>query len=218
MSKVNLRADTGRRPGSRISGRLRRQGMVPATFYGHGSEAVSISVDARELPSALATDAGLNVVIHLQVGDETHTSLARQLQRHPTRGDIIHLDFLKISLTDEVEAVVALELMGDPAGTREGGGILETIMNTIRIRALVTAIPESIQIDISHLEIGDTLRVSDLPAVEGVEYLEDPDRPIVVISLPAIVQTEEEEPEEGEVPESEEGAEEASDTESRSEG
>ena len=108
--------------------------------------------------------------------------------------------------------------MGDPTGIREGGGILETIMNTIRIRALVTVIPESIQIDISDLGVGDTLRVSDLPAIEGVEYLEDPERPIVLISLPAIAQTAEEEAEEGELPESEAGAEGPSDTESGSDG
>jgi len=155
-------------------------------------------VSARDLRSALTTDAGLNAVINLQIGKETHTSLARQLQRHPTKGDIIHLDFLKISLTDEVEAVVAIELVGDPGAIREGGGILETIANTVNVRALVTAIPESIQADITQLGVGDTLRVSDLPALSEVEYLDDPDRPILVVSLPAIALTEEEAEEEEE--------------------
>ena len=192
MSNVILRAETGRQTGTRRSRRLRRRGMVPATLYGQGSESLSIAVSARDLRSALTTDAGLNAVINLQIGGETHTSLARQLQRHPTRGDIIHLDFLKISLTDEVEAVVAIELVGDPAAIREGGGILETIANTVTVRALVTAIPESIQADISGLGVGDTLRLSDLPAPSGVEYLDDPDQPILVVSLPAIALAEEE--------------------------
>lgn len=192
MSNVILRAETGRQTGTRRSRRLRRRGMVPATLYGQGSESLSIAVSARDLRSALTTDAGLNAVINLQIGEETHTSLARQLQRHPTRGDIIHLDFLKISLTDEVEAVVAIELVGDPAAIREGGGILETIANTVTVRALVTAIPESIQADISGLGVGDTLRLSDLPAPSGVEYLDDPDQPILVVSLPAIALAEEE--------------------------
>ena len=191
MSNVTLRAETGRQTGTRRSRRLRRRGMVPATFYGQGSKARSVAVSARDLRSALTTEAGLNAVINLQIGEETHTSLARQLQRHPTRGDIIHLDFLKISLTDEVEAVVAIELVGDPVAIREGGGILETIANTVTVRALVTAIPESIQADISKLGVGDTLRVSDLPAPSGVEYLDDPDKPILVVSLPAIAQAEE---------------------------
>ena len=191
MSNVILRAETGRQTGTRRSRRLRRRGMVPATLYGQGSKARSVAVSASDLRSALTTEAGLNAVINLQIGEETHTSLARQLQRHPTRGDIIHLDFLKISLTDEVEAVVAIELVGDQAAIREGGGILETIANTVTVRALVTAIPESIQADISGLGVGDTLRVSDLPAPSGVEYLDDPDKPILVVSLPAIAQAEE---------------------------
>ncbi len=199
MSNVILRAETGRQTGTRRSRRLRRRGMVPATLYGQGSESLSIAVSARDLRSALTTDAGLNAVINLQIGEETHTSLARQLQRHPTRGDIIHLDFLKISLTDEVEAVVAIELVGDPAAIREGGGILETIANTVTVRALVTAIPESIQADISGLGVGDTLRLSDLPAPSGVEYLDDPDQPILVVSLPAIALAEEEAEEDEEV-------------------
>ena len=91
MSEVILRAETGRATGTRPSRRLRRQGMVPATLYGHGAEVVSIAVDARELRNVLATDAGINAVIRLGLGEEVHTSLARQLQRHPTRGDIIHL-------------------------------------------------------------------------------------------------------------------------------
>jgi len=196
MSNVILRAETGRQTGTRRSRRLRRRGMVPATMYGQGSKARSVAVSASDLRSALTTEAGLNAVINLQIGEETHTSLARQLQRHPTRGDIIHLDFLKISLTDEVEAVVAIELIGDQAAIREGGGILETIANTVTVRALVTAIPESIQADISGLGVGDTLRVSDLSAPSGVEYLDDPDQPILVVSLPAIAHTEEEDEEE----------------------
>ena len=190
MSEVVLHAETGRTIGSRPSRRLRREGKVPATLYGQGAEAVSVAVDARDLRNALATDAGVNALIELVVGKEAHTSLARQLQRHPTRGDIIHLDFVKISLTDQVEAVVAVDLTGDPAGVREQGGIIETVANTVNVRTPVTAIPESIQIDISHLEVGESIRVADLPELEGVEYLDDPGSPIVVIHLPALAEEE----------------------------
>lgn len=190
MSEVVLHAETGRTTGSRPSRRLRRGGKVPATLYGQGAEAVSVAVNARDLRNALTTDAGINALIELVVEKETHTSLARQLQRHPTKGDIIHLDFVKISLTDRVEAVVAVDLTGDPAGVREQGGIIETVANTVNVRTPVTAIPESIQIDISHLEVGESIRVADLPELEGVEYLDDPDSPIVVIHLPALVEEE----------------------------
>lgn len=194
MSEVVLHAETGRTVGTRPSRRLRRRGMVPATLYGQGAEAVSVAVNARDLRNALATDAGINALIELVVEEEAHTSLARQLQRHPTKGDIIHLDFVKISLTDQVEAVVAVEMLGEPAGVREKGGIIETIANTVNVRTAVTSIPESIRLDISRLEVGESIRVADLPELEGVEYLDDPGSPIVVVHLPALA--EEEAPEE----------------------
>lgn len=214
MSEVVLHAETGRTTGSRPSRRLRRGGKVPAVLYGQGAEAVSVAVNARDLRNALATDAGINALIELVVEEEPHTSLARQLQRHPTTGDIIHLDFVKISLTDQVEAVVAVDLIGDPAGVREQGGIIETVANTVNVRTPVTAIPESIQLDISHLEVGGSIRVADLPELEGVEYLDDPGAPIVVIHLPALAEEEEapeDEAEAEDAPDGEEG--EASDAE-----
>ena len=203
MSEITLQAETGRVTGTRPSRRLRRRGKVPAILYGQGTEAVSIAVSARDLRNALTTDAGINVLINLVVEEETHTSLARQLQRHPTRGDIIHLDFVKISLTDQVDSVVSVELIGDPAVIREMGGIIETVTNMVNVRTLVTSIPESIPVDISGLGVGDSSRVSDLPLLEGVEYLDDPDLPIVVVHLPAAVLAEEEEALEGEVAEGE---------------
>ena len=203
MSEITLQAETGRVTGTRPSRRLRRRGKVPAILYGQGAEAVSIAVNARDLRNALTTDAGINVLINLVVEEETHTSLARQLQRHPTRGDIIHLDFVKISLTDQVDSVVSVELIGDPAVIREMGGIIETVTNMVNVRTLVTSIPESIPVDISGLGVGDSSRVSDLPLLEGVEYLDDPDLPIVVVHLPAAVLAEEEEALEGEAAEGE---------------
>ena len=193
MSEVTLLAETGRVTGTRSSRRLRRQGMVPATLYGQATDAHSIAVDARELHNALTTNAGINAVIRLRVGNEMHTSLARQIQRHPTIGDIIHLDFIKISLTDQVDALVSVELVGDPVGVLDEGGIVETVSNTVRVNTLATAIPESFQIDISGLRAGDSVRVADLPVIEGVEYLDDPDQPIAIVSLPAATLAEDEE-------------------------
>lgn len=220
MSDVTLRAETGRPTGTRPSRRLRRSGMVPATLYGQDSHPLSIAVDARQLRRALSTEAGINALITLEVGDEKHTSLARQLQRHPTKGEVIHLDFVKISLTDRVDVVVAVETIGEPEGVREGG-IIETVSNSVNVNTLVTSIPDSIGADISGLGVGDSLRVSDLPAIEGLEYLDDPQQTIVTVSLPsaALVEEEEEaEVEEGEEAEEEgaaaEGAEEDSGAES----
>ena len=199
MSEVTLRAETGRVTGTRPSRRLRRRGMVPATLYGQDTDPISIAVNARELRNVLTTDAGINAVISLRVEKQTHTSLARQLQRHPTVGDIIHLDFVKISLTDRVDAVVSIEFVGDPVGARDEGGIIETVANAVNVHTLVTAIPESIQVDISDLRIGDSIKVGDLEAIPGVDYLDDPDQPIVTISLPAAALAEEDELDEEEI-------------------
>lgn len=204
MSDVTLRAETGRSTGTRPSRRLRRSGMVPATLYGQQSEPVSIAVQDRDLRRALATEAGINALITLEVGEEKHTSLARQLQRHPTKGDIIHLDFVKISLTDRVDVVVAVETVGEPEGVRDGG-IIETVANSVNVNTLVTSIPDSIKADISELGVGDALRVSDLPAIEGLEYLDDPLQTIVTVSLPSAALAEEEEEAEAEDEEAAEG-------------
>ncbi len=193
MSQVMLKAETGRTTGTRPSRRLRRKGKVPATLYGQGAEPVSIAVNARELRNALSTGAGMNAVMRLQVGGDSYTSLARQLQRHPTTGDIIHLDFVRISLTDRVNALVHVQLVGDPVGVTDEGGIIETVSSTVNVNAPVTSIPESVQVDISALRAGESIRVADLPAFTGVEYLDHPDQPIATIGLPAVVEEAEEE-------------------------
>lgn len=208
MSDTTLRAEVGRELGSRASRRLRREGMVPGTLYGQGSEPVSVAVDAHALRGALSTDAGLNAVLTLEVGKDAHTSLAREIQLHPTRGEITHLDFVKISLTDRVDAVVAIVLTGESVGVRDEGGIVETVSATVTVNAVVTNIPESIELDISDLNIGDSLKISDLPELDGVEILDDPEQTVVTVALPAAeIAAEEEELEGGEEGEEGEGAE-----------
>jgi large subunit ribosomal protein L25 len=197
--EVTLRAETGRSQGSRPSRRLRRTGRVPAVVYGKDIEPQVIAVDSRDLYGVLRTEAGLNALINLEIdGAGNQLTMAKVVDRHPVRGEIIHVDFVTISLTETTRADVALELQGDPLGVREGG-IIETINNTVLVEALPTEIPTSIVIDVSELNIGDTLRVSDLPAIDGVEYLDDVDEPLITVVLPAAeVAAEEEELEEGE--------------------
>ena len=215
MEQIDLAADRRAEKGSPAARRHRRQGLVPATVYGRGLDPQSVTVNARELSNALRTEAGLNAIISLAVNGETVTTLAREIQRHPVRGDIIHVDFVQISLTDTVQAEVGLELVGTPLGVRESGAIVETIRNVVLIEALPAAIPSSIVIDINDLDVGDVVRVADLPAMEGVTYLDDEDTGLISIMVPRVVEEAEpevegEELEEGEeVPEGEEGAEEA---------
>lgn len=220
MDQVTLRAETGREHGSRPTRRLRREGKVPAVVYGRGTDTVSIAVDKRALYQVLHTESGANVLINLEVGKQKLLTVAREVQRHPVRGDITHLDFIRISLDEPIEAEVAIEFVGTPAGVRDEGGIVETVNTSVMVKALPTDIPTSIEANIADLWVGDTLMVAELPPLEGVEILAEPDMPLATIVVPAalVVEVPEEELEaeellegeeleEGE--EAEEGAEEA---------
>jgi len=206
MEQVTLSAKPRAEKGTRPSRRLRRQGLVPATVYGKDSNAKSITVDGRELYSALHTEAGRNALINVEIdGDDKVLAVAREVQRHPVRGDVIHLDLIQISLDEAIDAEVGVEYIGTPIGVREDGGFVETVAATINVSALPTAIPSSIVVDIEGLHTGDTLKVADLPEIEGVEYIDDIDRPLVTVLMPRV----EEEPADllGEGEEREEGEE-----------
>jgi len=159
---------------------------VPAVVYGRGQDAVSVEINARELDAALHTEAGTNALIDLDVNGSAHLTVAREIQRHPVRGDIIHLDFVKISLAEKIEAEVALEAEGVPYGVREDGGVLETLRSVVNIEALPTDIPASIPAEIGELHIGDSFSVSDLVAVEGVEFLDDPETTLYTVVAPRV--------------------------------
>ena len=207
MDQITLRAETGRETGTRPSRRLRREDKVPATVYGRGIDAITVAIDKRELYAALTTEAGLNALITLEVGKDEHLSVAREIQRHPVRGEITHLDFIRISLDEAIEAEVAIEFIGIPAGVSDEGGIVETVNTSVMVRALPTDIPASFPAEISELEIGDTFTVAMLAEIEGVENLSDPDMPLATIVIPAALLVEEAVEEEEEGLEGEEGIE-----------
>jgi len=192
MEQETLRAHKRVETGSRPARRMRREGRIPAVVYGTDLATQSISVDQRDLNSTLRTEAGLNAIINVVVeeGDGVLT-VAREIQRDPVRGSITHLDLIEVSLDVEIEAEVHIEYVGTPRGVREEAGFVEAIETSVSILALPTAIPSSIEVDINDLEIFDTLKVSDLPVIEGVTYTTDIDRPLVSVSPPAV----EEEPE-----------------------
>lgn len=212
MQQETLRAESRTEAGTRPARRLRRTGRVPAVVYGRGLETVPVSVDQRELSTVLRTEAGLNALINVEVeGGDSVLTVARELQRDPVRGSITHLDFIQVSLDEAIEAEVSILYAGTPVGIKEGG-FVETIAATVMISALPTAIPPSIEIDISDLDIGDTLKVSDLPELDGVTYLVEEDAPLATVILPAVIEEPVEEEElEGE--EAEEAAAEDGDAE-----
>lgn len=205
MDQVTLRAEPRTEIGTRPARRLRRDGRIPAVVYGRGSESLSVTVASRDLFSVLHTEAGLNALINVELdGGDSVLTVAREIQRHPVRGDITHLDFIKVALDEAIQADVGVEYTGIPVGVQSDGGFVETIAATVSISALPTEIPAGIEVAIDELGIGDTLKVSDLPEIEGVEYLDDPDQPLVTVLLPKIEEEPEVEEIEGELAEGEE--------------
>jgi large subunit ribosomal protein L25 len=193
MEQLTLRAAERTESGSRPARRLRRTGRVPANIYGRGMTARAVTVDRKELYTILHTEAGLNALINVEVeGADPLLTVAREIQRHPVRGEISHLDFIRVALDEAIEAEVALDAQGIPVGVYQDGGFVEAIATMVSISALPMAIPTSIEYDISEMQIGDTMKVSDLPQIEGVEYLDDPDRPVLAVLAPRVEEETEE--------------------------
>jgi len=185
MSQVSLRAQPGRKTGSRESRRIRRTGQVPAVVYGPELAPLPVQVDAHDLHVALHTEAGTNAIITLEIdGGDTLTTMARVIDRHPYRNEYRHIDFVTVDLSKKVTAEVALHFEGTPAGVREGG-VFSPRRTSVHVEVLPTEIPAFIALDVSEVEVGGSLRVEDLPVIEGVEYQEDPDAVVMSVTTPA---------------------------------
>jgi large subunit ribosomal protein L25 len=197
---VVLQAEPRAERGSRPAGRLRRAGRVPAVVYGRGGETLTVTVPARELSHILAH--GVNTLITLKLDGADQLALVRQIQRHPTRGELVHVDFVRVSTDVAIAAEVALHLEGEAVGVRDGG-LLEQAVFSLAVEAKPQDIPGQIEVDISELAIGDQLRVSDLPLPAGVVTTLDPETLVVHVTAPRIAAAEEGE----EGVEGEEGAE-----------
>lgn len=189
MQEVSLSARPREQRGSRAARRLRREGLVPAVVYGLDSEALSVTVSAREVQQLLSK-AGVNALINLEVDGENQLTMARELQRHPIRGDLVHVDFVRIREDVAVEADIPVHLVGEPAGLKEGG-VLEHVLFDVTVTAKPRELPESIEIDVSDLNIGEQKRVADLPFPPGVEPITDPERVVANVVVPRVEEEEE---------------------------
>jgi large subunit ribosomal protein L25 len=205
MSEVTLTATPGREPGSRASGRLRTFGQVPAVVYGHGISPLAVSVDWKALRAALTTDAGTNALINLNVGGDSHLTVVRDMQRHPIKRDVMHVDFQVVSRDEVISMDVPIVLTGESEAVESTeGATIEQSLHSLTIKCKPGAIPNELVVDITGLELGTPIRVADLQLPTGVETDVDPEEAIVSI---AVVQVELPEPVEGEEAEGEEGAE-----------
>ena len=178
--------------GSRSARRMRRDGLVPGVLYGGNGEPISFSVEARTLRTALAA-VGAVLEVALDGGRPTPAVL-KQSQRHPVRGELMHVDLVRVRLDQPIQASVAVELLGaDDSPGIDDGGVLEQVTHSVQVEALPTAIPESIAHDVSGMSIGDTLLLSALQAPEGVTLLGDLDEIVIATLIPPRLRLEDEE-------------------------
>ncbi|HUS60745.1 MAG TPA: 50S ribosomal protein L25 [Acidimicrobiales bacterium] len=180
MAETTLSAEPRDQHGSRPSRRARAEGRIPAVLYGHGIEARSISVDGRELRSALHGDAGANTLLSLKIGSDTHLALARQLQRHPVRNTVIHVDFQVVSRTERISVEVPIVLVGEAKTVTNADGMVEQAVHTLTVSAPASDIPNQIEVDISNLKLGESIRVGDLQMPAGSTTDVDAEEPVVL--------------------------------------
>jgi large subunit ribosomal protein L25 len=205
--RIKLEVQPREKLGSRETRRLRKQGLVPGVLYGR-SDPHAFTVAERELRRALTSSAGLNAILDVVVGGDsgtTHPSILKEFQQDKVRGNVTHVDFQEVRLDRAIAASVVVTYVGeeDSPGIREGG-VLSHVTREINVEALPMEIPEHVELDVSHMEIGDSLRAGEVKLPEGVTLLDDPDETVLAtVTLP----TREEEPEEEPVEEGAEAAE-----------
>lgn len=191
MATVNLRVQPRDASGKGAARKLRAAGRIPAVLYGSNiDEPRALSIDARELWAALRTSAGSRVVLNLEVEGEKDgagVALVREVQRHPVTHDFVHADLFAIDLKVPVEVSVPIHPVGTPVGVKMDGGVLEWSRREVSIRVLPTSIPENYEMDISEMQIGQSLHISDLTAQE-FEILDDPALTVCSVKSPRLVE------------------------------
>ena len=180
MSEIVLTADTTRQTGTRPSKRLRREQRIPAVVYGLSQDPVSIDVAWADLRVALTTDAGVNAVIHLEIAGEKQMSIVKDIQRHPVRRDVTHVDFLRIDPDQAVTVDVPLVMIGEAKAVTDADGMVDQNLFSLTVNASPENIPNELEMDISALGIGDSLRVSDIVLPAGVTTDVDPEETVAI--------------------------------------
>lgn len=183
MSQTKLVATTGRATGSPASRRLRAEGRIPGVVYGHGMQPVSVSVDRRDLRLALSGPAGANTVLDLQIDGASYPAVVKELQRHPIKRTVSHIDFLQVSMNEQITVSVPVHLTGEAKAVQAEGGLVDPAVDTIEVLTTPNNMPGDITIDISSMKPGDVIRLSDVPLPAGVTATGEPDMPVVTVLM-----------------------------------
>lgn len=177
---------TPRQITGKASKRLAQVGQIPAVLYGHGREPMAIALDKHDFELFAAHHGGATLVeVKLEGEKKPINAMIREVQRSPIKGNVLHVDFVAVSMTQKIHAAVPLHLVNDPAGVK-AGGTLTTNMHEVNVEGLPGDLPEAIEWDVSALEIGDSLHVGDITAPKGLALLDDPEAIVASVQAPRV--------------------------------
>lgn len=189
MDIATIKAQTRQTNGTGVARKARAKGLLPGSLYGGGAEPVSMALDSHDFEMLIHhSRGGEHAVLKMEFADAPQLNtavLVKAVQHHPLRGQMIHVDFLRIRLDERIETVVAVELTGQAPGVVEGG-VLDHPLRDLEIECLALEVPEQILVDVSGLQIGDSIHVRDLVVPQGVTVLTDPDRPVAAVLAPRV--------------------------------
>jgi large subunit ribosomal protein L25 len=181
MSETVLQAEVGRRAGSSDARRLRANGKIPAVVYGLGMDPISVSVDRRELRQALSGTAGMNTILDLTVDGTVYPSLIKDIQRHPVKRSVQHIDFIQVNLNEEIVVSVPIHLDGEAKDVSSNGGLVDLAMQELQVRTTPRNIPDSVIIDVSEMTMDTVIRVEDIALPSGVTAEAEADAAVVTV-------------------------------------
>ena len=187
MATVSLAANSRDATGKGAARTLRSQGQVPAVIYGHGRDPQPLALNARDLDKMLGHIQAESTVIEVTVGGQTSKTLIREIQRHPIKRQILHVDFQALVAGEKVTVSIPIVLTGTPEGVRLGGGVLDQTLRELEIEVDPSDIPDHVELDVTNMVIGDSKHVSDLSLPPGVKVLEDAETSVAVLAAPRAV-------------------------------
>ena len=187
MATAQLNATPRTSSGKGPARTLRSAGQIPGVVYGHAREPQALTLDTREFEKLLSHISAESTVIELSLDGQTTKTLIREIQRHPFKRQILHVDFQELVAGEKVQVNIPIVLQGVPEGVRASGGVMDQTLRELSIRVDPSAIPDHIEVDVTGVQIGHSIHVSELTLPEGVEVLNDPEAPVCVVAAPRAV-------------------------------
>ena len=181
MASTVLVANTGRPTGSSAARRMRTDDVIPAVLYGHGMTPLPVAVGRRDLRVALSGAAGTNTVLDLTVDGTVYPAIVKDVQRHPVRRVVTHVDFIQINLDEEITVSVPLRLEGEATAVNQGGGLVDPAVDSIEVTTTPRTIPDEFVVDVSAMQMDSVIRLADIPMPAGVVATGDPESPVVTV-------------------------------------